>query len=162
MNHYMCDCQFKGKPKCATCRRFRHKTRDHCNASTGESANDEGSGGNRYNTNKRPQREANNTGSSIVEVNATEQEKHIAFMANVADVNDMDTDSNTYDNAEYHNFEHVPSSTELDLRLIYYEWLADLGATSHITHRRNAFDTYEPIPPISISGVGGMKAHAIR
>jgi len=82
-------------------------------------------------------------------------------MADMADVDDMDMDSDTYDDAEYHNYEHVPSSTELDLRLIYYEWLADLGATSHITHRRDAFDTYEPIPEIPISGVGGVKAHAI-
>jgi len=82
-------------------------------------------------------------------------------MAEVADVDDMDMDSDIYDDAEYHNYEHVPSSTELDLRLIYYDWIADTGATSHITHRRNAFNTYEPISGIPISGVGGVKAHAI-
>jgi len=66
-----------------------------------------------------------------------------------------------YDDAEYHNFDHVPSPTEIDLRLIYYEWLADSGATSHITHRRDAFDTYQSISAVPIAGVGGAKAHAI-
>jgi len=161
-NHYTRNCRFKGKPKCATCGRFGHKTRDHHNAGGGESANDDGGGGNRYNANKRPRREANNAGSSIVEVNAAEEE-HIAFNADAAEHNDLDADSDSemYDDAEYHNYDHVPSSTEIDLRLIYYEWLADSGATSHITHRRDAFDTYKPIPPVPIAGVGGVKVHAI-
>ena len=73
-----------------------------------------------------------------------------------------DSDSDMYDDAEYHNYEHVPSSTEMDIHLIYYDWIADMGATSHIIHRRNTFDTYKPIPAIPISGVGGAKAHAIR
>ena len=144
-----------------TCGRFGHKTRDHHNASTGESANDEGSGGNCYNANKRPRREANNAGSSIVEVNTAKQEEHIAFIANVANVNNMDMDNNTYDNTEYYNFEHVPSSIELDLHLIYYEWLADSGATLHITYRCDTFKTYKLIPEIPISGVGGAKVHVI-
>ena len=97
-----------------------------------------------------------------MEVNAAKEE-HIVFNADTAEHNDLDADSDSemYDDAKYHNYDHVPSSTKIDLRLIYYEWLADSGATSHITHRRDAFDTYEPIPEIPISGVGGMKAHAI-
>jgi len=83
-------------------------------------------------------------------------------MANMADVNDMDIDSDTYDDAKYHNFKHVPSSTEIDLCLIYYDWIADTGATLHITHRHNTFNTYKPIPAVPIAGVGGAKAHAIR
>ena len=160
-NHYTHDCQFKGKLKYATCRRFGHKTKDYRNAGTGKRAHDDDSGGNRYNLNKRPRREANNAGSSIVEVNAAEQEEHIAFMADAADVDDMDTDSDTYDDAEYHNYDHVPSSTEIDLHLIYYKWLVDSGATSHITHRHDAFNTYKLIPAIPISGIGGAKARAI-
>src|SRR5712691_11018552 len=46
-------------------------------------------------------------------------------------------------------------------RLIFYDWLADTGATSHITHRRDAFTTYERIPEVAIAGVGEMKARAI-
>jgi len=96
-----------------------------------------------------------------VEVN-TAKEEHIAFIADAANDDDMDMDTKTYDDAKYHNFDHVPSSTEIDLHLIYYEWLVDSGATSHIIHRCDAFDTYKPIPPVPIAGVGGAKAHAIR
>jgi len=98
-----------------------------------------------------------------VEVNAAEEE-HIAFNADTTNHNDSDADSDSemYNDTEYHNYDHVPSSTKIDLCLIYYEWLADSGATSHITHRHNTFNTYEPIPPVPISGVGGTKVHAIR
>ena len=157
-NHYMRNCQFKGKLKCMTCGRFRHKTKDYRNAGTGERAHDNDGRGNRYNVNKRPQREANNASSSIVEVNAAKEEEHIAFIANTADDNNMDMDTDTYDDAKYHNFEHVPSSTEMDLRLIYYDWLANTGATSHITHQRDTFTTYERISEVPISGVGKLKA----
>jgi len=91
-------------------------------------------------------------------VNAAKEEEHIAFIADAADDDDMDTDTDTYDDAKYHNFEHVPSSTEMDLRLIYYDWLANTGATSHITHRRDTFTTYERISEVPISGVGKLKA----
>jgi len=160
-NHYTCDCRFKGKLKCTTCGRFGHKTKDHCNAGTGKRAHDNDGRGNRYNSNKRPQQEANNA-SSAEQANAAEQEEHIAFMAKVANVDNMDIDSDTYNDATYHNFEHVPSSTEIDLRLIYYDWIADSGATSHIKHRRDAFNTYKPILAVPIAGVGGAKTHTIR
>jgi len=83
-------------------------------------------------------------------------------MANMADIDNIDMDSDIYDDTKYHNFEHVPSSTEIDLHLIYYDWIADTEATLHITHRCNTFNTYKPILAVPIAGVGGVKAHAIR
>jgi len=81
-------------------------------------------------------------------------------MALIADNDKSDIINNTYD-GEYYNFDHVPSSDEMDMRLIYYDWLADTATTSHITHRRDAFITYETIPEVPISGVGGLKTYAI-
>jgi hypothetical protein len=66
-----------------------------------------------------------------------------------------------YDDAEYYNFEYVSSTDEIDKRLVFYDWLANSGATSHITHQRDAFHTYEAIPVVSIAGVGRLKAHTI-
>jgi len=54
-------------------------------------------------------------------------------MALIADNDKLDIIDDTYD-GEYYNFDHVPSSDEMDMRLIYYDWLADTAATSHITH----------------------------
>jgi len=42
-----------------------------------------------------------------------------------------------------------------------FYWLADSGTTSHIMHRYDAFTTYEPIKHIPISGIGGIRTHAI-
>ena len=42
-----------------------------------------------------------------------------------------------------------------------YDWLADTGTTSHITHRCDAFATYEMIPKVKVSGVGGVHSFAI-
>jgi len=66
----------------------------------------------------------------------------------------------TYD-GEYYNFDDVLSSDEMDIHLIYYDWLADSAATTHITYQCDAFITYETIPEVLISGVGRLKTHMI-
>jgi len=45
--------------------------------------------------------------------------------------------------------------------VLTYDWLADSGTTSHITYRRDAFATYEPIKNMPIKGVGGVKTFAV-
>ena len=74
-----------------------------------------------------------------------------------------DNDAEMYNDndGKYYNFDHVPSSTEMDICLIYYDWLADLGATTHITHQRKAFTTYQKIPKVPVAGVGRIKAHMV-
>jgi len=44
---------------------------------------------------------------------------------------------------------------------LVYDWLADLGMTSHITHQWEAFATYEPIERTPIKGVSSVKAYAV-
>ena len=83
------------------------------------------------------------------------------LMAHIADNDKLDIIDDEYD-GEYLNFDDVLSSDEIDIRLIYYNWLADSGATTHITHQCDAFITYESILEIPISGVGGLKTHVIR
>ena len=52
---------------------------------------------------------------------------------------------------------HSQNNKPFDL----YDWLADTGTTSHITHRRNAFATYELILKVRVSGVGGVQSFVI-
>ena len=47
-----------------------------------------------------------------------------------------------------------------DEHVLYYDWLADSATTSHICNAREAFIDYESIDPISVMGVGNIKAHA--
>jgi hypothetical protein len=83
-------------------------------------------------------------------------EEHITFIADVRGANSVDTIHNNK-GKEYYKFD----SDKIEERLIYYDCLADSGATSHITHRRDAFTTYQHIPEIPIARVGKLKAHAI-
>ena len=53
----------------------------------------------------------------------------------------------------------VASSSKMTDDLFY--WLADLGTTSHIMHQCDPFTTYKPIQYIPISGIGGIRMHAI-
>jgi hypothetical protein len=39
--------------------------------------------------------------------------------------------------------------------LIYYNWLADSGTISHVTHQRDAFIAYAPMENGSLTGMGG-------
>ncbi len=115
-----------------------------------------GRGGNPY-PNRRPRREAQNA-NAPAQANDTKVEEHIVF---VADAGGAGGDIIYDDTEEYYNFENVASADGIDERLIFYDWLADSGATSHITHKRDAFTTYERIPEVPIAGVGGMKARAV-
>ena len=83
---------------------------------------------------------ANNTSTSI-QANDTKVEEHIAFIADteaeehIAFVTDQDRSGiadSVYDDGKYYNFDHVPTSDEMDMHLIYYDWLVDSRSTSHI------------------------------
>ena len=54
----------------------------------------------------------------------------------------------------------VAHDSEYD-KLDSYEWVADLASTVHVMHQRNAFATYGPVPKISITGMGGIKAFVV-
>jgi len=184
-NHWTSQCRFAGKPKCEECGRFGH-TSDKCwNTAGNKHPFERSNKGDSY-SNKRSHRDAHNT-DAPVQANDAEIEEHIVFnaehdksdvegetaaivadeldtveepMALIADNDKSDIIDDTYD-GEYYNFDHVPSSDEMDMRLIYYDWLADTAATSHITHQRDAFITYETIPEVPISGVGGLRTYTI-
>src|SRR6267378_5607278 len=72
------------------------------------------------------------------------------------------TTFDTSDQDEYINFD-VPVSdmSTNDDRLIYYDWLADLATTSHVTNQQNAFINYEPLTNKLVLGVGNNETHVI-
>lgn len=95
---------------------------------------------------------------SSAQINTAEEDEHVTFIANHKESGTLE---DMYNDAEYYNLENVPSIDEIDECLVFYDWLADSGAISHITHRHDAFNTYESIPEVQIAGVGKLKAHAI-
>jgi len=106
------------------------------------------------------QPDESNVGEATAAIVADELDTVEEPMALITDNDKSDIIDDTYD-GEYYNFNDVLSSDEMDICLIYYEWFADSGATTHITHQRNAFTTYERIPEIPITGVGGAEMHMI-
>ena len=68
------------------------------------------------------------------------------------------------DDGQYFNYDmfNVSDSLAIDERVSYYDWVADTGTTSHITNRRDAFVTYQPLTDKTVSGVGGVKDYGQR
>jgi len=78
--------------------------------------------------------------------------QHVAFHSVTAD-NDL-VDILDDDNVSIESDEHKGMSD-------MYNWLADSGMTSHITHRQDAFATYKMLPKLTVSGIGGVTASAV-
>ena len=63
---------------------------------------------------------------------------------------------------QHFNFD-VPVSdmSANDDHLIYYNWLANLATTSHVTNQRDAFIDFTPLTNKLVIGIGNNEAHAI-
>jgi hypothetical protein len=61
---------------------------------------------------------------------------------------------------ETYNFNtfDVYNTSEIDERLIYYEWLADNATMSHVSCQRDCFTSYTPVQNATVTGVGGKEA----
>jgi len=162
--HYTSQCRFLGKNKCRECGWFGHDS-DKCPGDTGtkrlnnRSSNNSGS-------NKKAKCKAHNTDDSGDAGSSNAQQSNSAIVGCYVVVNGSYEEANVGeidDDGEYYNMnKSYDDPCQIDERVAYYKWLADMGTTSHITHQRDAFFSYTPIPQIPISGVGSLKAHAIR
>jgi len=106
----------------------------------------------------KKKKESQNANDSTQSANTALHEQLIAM--NVYDVANTIADSDDDDDCSYNN---VPTTISLkyDGDLLY-NWLADTGTTSHMTHRHDAFTTYKPITQIPIKGISNIKVFAIK
>ena len=80
---------------------------------------------------------------------------------------DVNTDKNEDLDSDHHQIECVNvASTSVVGSSKYtnddlYIWVADSVSTVHVMNQRNTFVTYNPVPKILVTGVGGVKAFAI-
>ena len=86
------------------------------------------------------------------QANVAQNEAHIAHADTDEEVL-MVVDHNEKLNLE-DPYMHFASDVNEDLSRMYL-WLADSGATHHITSRRDLFSTYEYTPGATVHGVGG-------
>jgi len=159
--HSTDQCRHIGKNKCCKCGGYRHDA-DKCEKNN-ENDQSQNSNGNKRkyknngsSSNKRSRNDTQNADDTtqqsalhgqLVALNANNESDARAYK-----------DYNSYKNSSYNN--DVPSDSEYNDGQLY-DWLADTGTTSHITHRREAFTTYEPIPKVPISGVGGIETFTV-
>jgi len=162
--HYTLQCRYLHKSKCSECGKFGHNAgSDKCGGQTNNNQNQSSqSNGNKHkgktnSSGNKKKKESQNADNSTQSANTALHEQLIAM--NVYDVADTTADSDDNDDCSYNN---VPTTISLkyDGDLLY-NWLADTGTTSHITHRRDTFTTYEPITQIPIKGVSNIKVFAI-
>jgi hypothetical protein len=65
----------------------------------------------------------------------------------------------TFEGAEYYNFDTDVPSYENDEHLIYYDCLADSVSTSHVLNQHEAFISFKASEKIMVRGIGGIKTH---
>jgi len=175
--HKTRDCHFLDKPKCEECSKWGHSKKD-CYSKLGNkrpNGRKEKEGSNKRYKREANNSEANNTDNakdadSTVEVNVvvhsadkTANNKivipgkiHVMIAKEEEIVNTADGQADD-SNSEY--FDKTPLFNEDGV--LAYDWLADLGTTSHITYQCNAYATYEPIEQIPIKGISSVKTFAI-
>jgi len=173
--HWTRKCCYLDKPKCKGCRKFGHAEKD-CYSKPGNKRPN--SGKDRDGVNKRAKREANNadtnnasdasdaddtTEANIAKQGDDEMEGEHEIIQGEHHAMNAEEEANAVNENAYDNNGEYSDKTPLynENGDLIYDWLADSGTTSHITHRRDAFATYEPIEQTPIKGVGGVKTYAV-
>jgi len=151
--HYTNQCRNIGKNKCCLCDGYGHNA-DKCKKDNDQTQNgkrkykNSGSSSNKRSKND-VQNADDNTQQSVL------HGQLVALNANNG------AGAKAYDDYNsYNSYENVSSDSEYNDGQTY-DWLADTGTTSHITHQREAFTMYETIPRVPISGVGSIQTFAI-
>ena len=156
--HLVQHCKFIAQNHCRKCNRFGHDV-DQCLQPRTQSSDLKRKGDNTTgNSGKHAHTKVQNANTDA----STSQSANIATHGELKNKNAEDDDSliDVLSDAESEIISPCVRSQKnkpFDL----YEWLADTGTTSHITHWRDAFATYELILKVRVSGVGGVQSFAI-
>ena len=158
-NHETKDCKFLGQNKCGICNRFGHNSDDCYSRKAKElkrkREKGEGKGDGKEKKKKKKKKEEMNQGE---EVDDSDDEEHIVCYGDDSSQIVLDESEEGYNLPN--NQSNVYNSHEYNLPLIYYDWLGDSATTSHVSNRRDAFKTFQPLAGTTVSGVGDVKAEA--
>jgi len=151
--HYTDQCRNIGKNKCRLCDGYGHDA-DECKKDNDQSQNGKCKyKNNGSSSNKRSKNDAQNADD-------TTQQSVLHGQLVALNANNR-AGAKAYDDYNsYNSYQNVSSDSEYNDGQTY-DWLVDTGTTSHITHRREAFATYETILRVPISGVGGIQTFVI-
>ncbi len=90
----------------------------------------------------------------------SEETSHIEEVEEVVFQTTECTVEDTFEGAEYYNFDTDVDSYENDEHLIYYDCLADSATTSYVSNCCDTFTSFEPTENTLVGGIGGIKTHA--
>ena len=139
-NHKTDDCRWLGQPQCNKCKWFGH-IGDNCRREHKRMS--DGGGGRKPKQAKQEKvNQATENGDG-----GKGDDSEIVFA--------------TYESNDFCNpDQYTPLNEEETKEQLYiYDWLADCATTSHVTNRRDAFTTFEPLNK-TVSGVGNAQTHA--
>jgi Reverse transcriptase (RNA-dependent DNA polymerase)/gag-polypeptide of LTR copia-type/Integrase core domain/GAG-pre-integrase domain len=152
-NHKTEECKFLGQSKCGICTRFGHTT-EECYSKKAKDLKRKREKGDKKGKKKKKTEEMHQ-GEEIAD---DDEDEHITFNLNESPEIFLDES----EEGQSFNFDEpdVINSSEYNPRLIYYDWLGDTATTSHVSNRRDAFKTFQPLTDTKVSGVGNVKAEA--
>ena len=149
-NHKSDDCYYYlKKPKCSHCGRLGHD-KVSCRFKKKDTQNK---------SRKNKEKMVTEASSTKKEANAAETQANAAhvdtdeeILAAIGTEENMSVDQEDpfYDNLSQYNMHFVDMNENSRM----YNWLADSGATHHISNTRNLFITYQPMPNAVIHGIG--------
>ena len=137
--------------KCTNCNQFGHKETTCCFEKMDK---------------KYKSRKSFNSGCEgkrrCTESKKAHQSKETAHIEEVEEVVFQTTKykvKDTFEGAEYYNFDTDVPSYKNDERLIYYDCLADSATTSYILNQHEAFISFEASEKTMVRGIGSIKTH---
>ena len=145
------------RPFCKRCRKHGHATNDcflwdqdkctHCGKSNHLLADCYHKDKLKVDNKKDKAKENPRKRSRTKEANTVESDQSYAAIEEVMEVSSGGITFDPSECSQYFNFsnENVANYSVNDESTLYYDWLADIATTSHITNRRDTFVTYEPI-----------------
>ena len=139
-NHNKPDCKYKDMTKCDDCNLFHN---GECWKPGGKRP---WKGKEKESSNKK-KKDSQDAGGTP-QANVVVEGKFVALQTDMESDDEIASDVN------------VSSGAKIENEVFDYLWLADSAAAIHVTNRRDAFATYEPLPNTIVSGVGGTRIKA--
>jgi len=168
-NHKKKDCRYLNQKKCTECDCFHKGDKCWVPQSSGSKRPWKGKDKEGESSNKK-QKQSHSAEDSAEVNNAS---IHGAFVSLLA-VSITGTDVNTGEDEKIEIYCHEKDPKCVDF--VYssvttsltdsqnedcFEWIADSASTVHVTNRHDAFETYFPVPDITVTGIGGVQAFAV-
>jgi len=172
-NYKKKDCKYLGQKKCMDCDHFHQGDKCWIPQESGSKCPWKGKEKEGKSSNKKQKQshsaedgtEVNNASIhrafvSLLAVSITETHEVNTVEDENIEIYCRETDSKDLSSVDLAH-SSVTNSSKMTENEDSFEWVADSASTVHITNQCDAFATYNPVPDIKVTGVGGVQAFAV-